>query len=117
MTGPQLDGATAAVLDVLLTAWDQKAELHGWEIMHRARRSGPSVYRALDRLEDTGWITATWEVLKAGEQRPRLRYYRLTADKVEAASAHVGRRVPGGVPRFRPGFGAGAGALLTGEAP
>src|SRR5688500_15112122 len=100
MTGPRLDGATTAVLDVLLDAWDQRTEVHGWQIMHRARRSGPSVYRALDRLEDSGWITATWEILGSGEQRPRLRYYRLTADKVEAARAHVEHHARGDVPRL-----------------
>jgi DNA-binding PadR family transcriptional regulator len=108
MTGPQLDGATAAVLDVLLTAWDQKAELHGWEIMHRTRRPGPSVYRALDRLERAGWITATWEVLKGGEQRPRVRYYRITADKVEAARAQRDHSVRAGVRPLLPRFGFGA---------
>lgn len=114
MTGPRLDGATAAVLDVLLEAWDQKAELHGWEIMHRARRSGPSVYRALDRLEEAGWVSTTWEALPRGEQRPRLRYYRITADKVEAARAHLHQYSRDTMRRFRPQFGFGP--ALTGEA-
>jgi PadR family transcriptional regulator PadR len=108
MTGPRLDGATIAVLDVLLNAWDQKAELHGWEIMHRSGKSGPSAYRALDRLEESGWITATWEVLKGGERRPRLRYYRITADKVDAARAHVEQRSRDGLQRLRPQLGFGA---------
>jgi hypothetical protein len=54
LAGPQLDDATTAVLNVLLDAWEHRAELHAWEIMPRSRRPGPSVYRALDRLEGTG---------------------------------------------------------------
>jgi PadR family transcriptional regulator len=113
MTAPRLDAATIAVLDVLLDAWDQKADLHGWEIMHRTRKSGPSAYRALDRLEEAGWVTATWEVLKGGEQRPRLRYYRITADKVDAARAHIERYAREGLRRLRPQWGLSATA--TGE--
>jgi PadR family transcriptional regulator PadR len=108
MTGPRFDGATTAVLDVLLDAFDQRVEVHGWQIMHRARRSGPSVYRALDRLEESGWVTATWEVLKGGEQRPRLRFYRITADRVEAARAHVEHHARDRVRRLSPRFGFGA---------
>jgi DNA-binding PadR family transcriptional regulator len=71
------------------------------------RQSGPTVYRVLDRLEDAGWITGSWEVLPAGQNRPRRRYYRLTAAGVEAARAQ--RPVPAVPParrlRPQPGFG------------
>ncbi|MET8154130.1 PadR family transcriptional regulator [Actinoplanes sp. NPDC049668] len=104
MAGSMVDGALVAVLDVLLDAWDGQAEIHGWEIMHRTRRSGPSVYRALDKLEEMGWITASWEELKAGEQRPRLRYYRIVAEKVDLARARTaGHNRPS--PRLRPRYG------------
>jgi PadR family transcriptional regulator len=76
-----MDGATVDVLGLLLQAWEDDTELHGWLIMRALRRSGPSVYRALDRLEDAGWVTASWEALGAGEKRPRRRFYRLTANR------------------------------------
>jgi DNA-binding PadR family transcriptional regulator len=77
------------VLALLLQAWEDKIEPHGWQIMRSVRRSGPAVYRALDRLEGAGWITASWEVLPAVQQRPRRRHYRLTAAGVEAARAQL----------------------------
>jgi DNA-binding PadR family transcriptional regulator len=76
MAPPRLTGAMVDVLALLLQAWDEKAEVHGWLIMKSLRRSGPTVYRVLDRLEDAGWIAGSWEVLPPGESRPRRRYYR-----------------------------------------
>src|SRR5689334_11927889 len=52
---------TRAMLDVLallLQAWEDKTDLHGWSIMKSVHRSGPVVYGVLDRLEDAGWISA-----------------------------------------------------------
>jgi PadR family transcriptional regulator len=103
MSGPRMDGATVDVLGLLLQAWEDDADLHGWLIMRALRRSGPSVYRALDRLEDAGWVTASWETLAAGDKRPRLRFYRLTADKVDAARSRLARRTGA----FRPPYGLG----------
>src|SRR5690242_311965 len=106
MPPPRLNGPMLDVLALLLQAWEDRTEVHGWLIMKSVRRSGPSVYRVLDRLEDAGWITGSWESLPPRQDRPRRRYYRLTADGVEAAR----RRVTAPVPRPRtvrpePGFG------------
>jgi Transcriptional regulator PadR-like family len=56
VTGPLLD-----VLETFLRAWQNNEDLHGWTIMKRVRRSGPTVYGVLDRLEDAGWIDGHWE--------------------------------------------------------
>jgi len=56
VTGPLLD-----LLEVFLQAFSEDAELHGWAITKATKRSGPTVYGVLDRLEDTGWITGHWE--------------------------------------------------------
>lgn len=87
MAPPRLTGVIADVLALLTQARDDEVEVHGWLVMKSVRHTGPTVYRALDRLEDAGWIAGSWEVLPAGENRPRRRYYRLTASGVEAAAA------------------------------
>jgi PadR family transcriptional regulator PadR len=80
VTSPLLD-----VLEVLVRADNDKAELHGWAIMKAAKRSGPTVYGVLDRLEDDGWITGQWEAQHPDSNKPRRRFYRLTAAGVTAA--------------------------------
>jgi PadR family transcriptional regulator, regulatory protein PadR len=72
-TGPLLD-----VSSRLLRADAQGEDLHGWQIMKDTKRTGPTVYGVLDRLEDLGWITSYWEAQQPDENRPRRRLYRLT---------------------------------------
>ncbi|MGN9777068.1 helix-turn-helix transcriptional regulator [Micromonospora sp. H33] len=108
MARPRITSALLDVLGLLLEAWDQQTEVHGWQIMRSVRRSGPTVYAVLDQLEDAGWITGTWQPLPAGAPaRPRRRYYRLTASGAEAARREVlaPARVPPPRPRPAPGFG------------
>jgi DNA-binding PadR family transcriptional regulator len=73
---------TQPLLDVvkrLLWADTHGEELHGWQIMKDTKRTGPTVYGVLDRLEDDlQWITSYWEDLQPDENRPRRRLYRLT---------------------------------------
>jgi PadR family transcriptional regulator PadR len=80
VTRPLLD-----VLEVLLQALDDGDELHGWAIMKRVQRSGPTVYGVLDRLEDAGWVTGRWEDQPVEPNRPRRRLYLLTPPGVRAA--------------------------------
>jgi PadR family transcriptional regulator PadR len=115
MTEPELDSVTLDVLNLLLSAWETKAEVHGWYIMNALKRSGPSVYRALDRLEEYGWINASWEVLPPGDERPRRRYYSLVADKAEAARSRTGLAQTNHRRSFRPLFGFGAGPRPVGN--
>ena len=82
-----ISGAMVDVLALLLQAWEDGTDVHGLMIMRSVRRSGPAVYKVLDRLEDRGWIDSHWEVLEPGEKRPRRRYYRLSASGAESASA------------------------------
>jgi PadR family transcriptional regulator PadR len=73
VTNPLLD-----VLDVFISALGSGSDLHGWAIMKAARRSGPTVYGVLDRLEDMGWITGEWEDRNPDLSKPRRRFYRIT---------------------------------------
>jgi PadR family transcriptional regulator len=59
--------------------------MHGWAIGERIQqmskdvlRVGPgSLYPALHKLEQTGWISAEWSVNEAGR---RIKFYRITKD-------------------------------------
>jgi DNA-binding PadR family transcriptional regulator len=74
VTNPLLD-----VLEVLLQAFDSHAgDLHGWAIMKATKRSGPTVYGVLDRLEDSGWISGRWEDENPEPGKPRRRFYSIT---------------------------------------
>ncbi|MDR7276712.1 hypothetical protein [Catenuloplanes atrovinosus] len=110
MATPTVTRTMAEVLGLLLQAWQEGSELHGWLIMRSLRRPGPAVYAALDALEDAGWTTATWEALPSGTRRARRRYYRLSAAGVEAARQHATLPEPER-PRWwrpQPGFGMAA---------
>jgi PadR family transcriptional regulator PadR len=75
---------TAAILAVLL-AKPLKAR-YGLEIAKEARLRSGTLYPALARLEQAGWITSEWEDIdEAAEGRRRRRYYRLTGEGVVAA--------------------------------
>jgi PadR family transcriptional regulator PadR len=88
VTGPLLD-----VLEEFLDAFAHGQELHGWEIMKRTKRSGPTVYGVLERLEDRGWIVGSWEEQPADANTPRRRYYRLTPNgKAFAEQTIIQRR-------------------------
>jgi PadR family transcriptional regulator, regulatory protein PadR len=95
VTGPLLD-----VLDVLLAV---DGEPHGWAIMRAVRRSGPTVYGVLDRLEGMGWVDGRWED-SPEPGKPRRRLYRLTGHGAAAARQLLTERRPTAIsPRLRPG--------------
>jgi PadR family transcriptional regulator, regulatory protein PadR len=94
VTGPLLD-----VMEALLRAFDDNAELHGWAILKATKRAGPTVYGVLDRLEDAGWITGRWEAQHPQANKPRRRLYRLTPNGVAAARRLLAERRPDS---FRP---------------
>jgi PadR family transcriptional regulator, regulatory protein PadR len=89
ITQPLLD-----VLEVLLRAFDDPdMQLHGYAIMRVTRRSGPTIYGVLDRLEDAKWVTGRWEEQEPDSTRPRRRLYRLTpSGAVEARKLLAERR-------------------------
>ena len=80
MKGPiRVTNSLLDVLEVLLQAFDSRAgDLHGWAIMRATKRSGPTVYGVLDRLEDLDWISGRWEDENPEPGKPRRRFYSLT---------------------------------------
>ena len=72
-------------LDLLILKTLALGPLHGWGISKRIRQLSSdvlsvgqgSLYPALYRLEDRGWIDAEWGISPEGR---RAKFYRLTAD-------------------------------------
>lgn len=103
VTGPLLD-----VLEILLEALGDDAELHGWAIAKTARLSGPTVYGVIDRLEVAGWVGGRWETENPQPGKPRRRLYRLTPTGASATRELLAARRPrrtGGAVKPRPAFG------------
>jgi DNA-binding PadR family transcriptional regulator len=93
-------------VEAFLQAFDENTELHGWAITKAVKRSGPTVYGVLDRLEDAAWITGRWEVRHLEPNKPRRRFYRLTPTGVAAVRALLAERRPevwNPLPRPAPG--------------
>ena len=71
-------------LDLLILKSLSLEPMHGWGISQRIEQISQNVlqvnpgslYPALERLQDRGWITAEWDVT---ENNRRAKYYRLTA--------------------------------------
>jgi PadR family transcriptional regulator, regulatory protein PadR len=87
VTEPTLD-----VLEVLLQAHRDRRVVHGWEIKKVTRRSGPTVYGVIDRLEDASLIEGHWEHQGSSDTGPRRRFYRLTGAGVAVASKLIAER-------------------------
>ena len=70
-------------LDLLILTAVSGEPMHGWGISHRIRTTSNgvlevnqgSLYPALHRLENRGWLAAEW---RASENNRRAKYYRLT---------------------------------------
>ncbi|MEV5541998.1 PadR family transcriptional regulator [Saccharopolyspora shandongensis] len=107
ITDPLLD-----VLEVLLEAFRENRQPHGWAIMKAVGRSGPTVYGVLDRLEDAGWVTSQWEQQHPQDNKPRRRFYQLTPSGTTEATGLLARRRPTNPGRSqhqrRPDWGLGA---------
>ena len=83
----RVTAATLDVLELLLEAHRDGGDIHGWEIKKATRRSGPTVYGVIDRLEDAELIEGHWEDQDSQAKGPRRRYYRLTGAGVATACA------------------------------
>lgn len=76
-------------LDLLILKTLSLQPMHGWAIAQRLeqlsrdvlRVGQGSLYPALQRLEEKGWIDSEW---KASEQNRRVKYYELTSSGVRA---------------------------------
>ena len=78
-------------LDMLVLKALSLAPMHGWGITQRIGQitrnvlqvNPGSLYPALERLQDRGWIKADWDTTENGR---KAKYYRLTA----AGRKHLG---------------------------
>ncbi len=114
VTEPLLD-----VLEVLLWGLASGQAPHGWMIMKATKRTGPTVYGVLDRLEEAGWVEGTWEEQDSETSKPRRRLYRLTSSGTAGARALLAERRPQarrvhGAAKARPGFATFSGRLFQG---
>jgi DNA-binding PadR family transcriptional regulator len=102
---PRMTIPTQLVLEALLS--EPQRELYGMEIGELATLRSGTVHPILARLEGVGWLTSRWEdVDPQAEGRPARRYYRLTADGVQAARAALLRvHRPAALRRLRPSPG------------
>ena len=81
---PRKNDILQGTLALLVLKTLQQGPLHGWGItLHIERISNEalrveegSLYPALHRMEQDGWIAASWGI---SENNRRARYYRLTA--------------------------------------
>jgi PadR family transcriptional regulator, regulatory protein PadR len=84
--------ALRGALDLLVLKTLSLAPLHGWGISQRIEQLSAgvldanqgSLYPALQRLEQKGWIDSDWQLT---ENNRRARYYRLTAAGRRALTA------------------------------
>ena len=89
---PSNNEALRGALDLLVLKTLSLAPLHGWGISQRIEQLSAgvldanqgSLYPALQRLEQKGWIDSDWQLT---ENNRRARYYRLTAAGRRALSA------------------------------
>ena len=66
---------------------------YGFDIMEMTGLPGGTVYPALRRLEDMGYVLSKWEkqAIAQKEQRPPRRYYEMTDEGKEALQEAVKR--------------------------
>lgn len=82
---PQPNDVVRGTLDLLILKALSLEPMHGWAIAQRleqlsrdALRVGQgSLYPALQRLEEKGWIESAW---RATEENRRAKYYELTPE-------------------------------------
>lgn len=83
-----LSHSAAAILQALANGYQ-----YGFDIMDITGLPSGTVYPALRRLEETGFIDSKWEKpgIAQREQRPPRKYYDLTPDGKEALAEAVKR--------------------------
>ena len=83
MTRHPVPDLLPGTLDLLILRTLQTASLHGWAISERIQQISEdvlqinqgSLYPALHRLEQQGWIDSEWD---ASDNNRQAKYYRLT---------------------------------------
>ena len=82
---PRITVPVAAVLAALLAEPD--AERYGLDLIGQTGLPSGTLYPLLTRLQQAGWVEASWEQIDpAAAGRPARRYYRLTPTGVQAAT-------------------------------
>jgi len=79
---------TPATVDVLSVLLDAGKPCWGLLVIKSSGRPAGSVYPILERLEQSGWLTSSWED-DPSRVGPRRRYYELTGEGATAARATV----------------------------
>ena len=93
---PKADSLQGSLDLLVLKVLSRRPGLHGYAIMSAIkersrevlRADEGSLYPALHRMEEAGWLRAQW---MAKDQRQRLRVYRLTAEGERQLSAEESR--------------------------
>ncbi|MCC6536502.1 MAG: PadR family transcriptional regulator [Bryobacterales bacterium] len=103
---PRTDTLQGALALLALKILSRRGPLHGYAIMSAIQEVSAdvlrveegSLYPALHRMEESGWIVAEWVAAEAG---PRKRVYRLTAAGRKQLAAEEDRwlAVTGGIQR------------------
>src|SRR3954469_25322288 len=103
--GPRMTIPTQLVLEALLHG--SARELYGLGIGELPGLRSGTVHPILARLEGLGWLTSRWEQIDPQtEGRPPRRYYRITADGVQAAQVALAKAYrPASARRLRPQVG------------
>ena len=80
--------ATATILNAVSNGY-----LYGFDIVDMTGMPGGTVYPALRRLEEAGYLTSTWEKesVALAELRPRRKYYEMTRSGRDAFAEAVKR--------------------------
>ena len=80
--------ATAAILNAVSNGYS-----FGFDIVDATGMPGGTVYPALRRLEDAGYVSSTWEKERVAkeEARPRRKYYEITRTGREVLAEAVKR--------------------------
>ncbi len=82
--------STQLVLQAMLT--DPGTEMYGLQICQAVELPSGTIHPILARLEGCGWLESRWEDIDPEKEgRPRRRYYRLSSEGVEHASAALAR--------------------------
>jgi PadR family transcriptional regulator PadR len=99
---------TAVIMDVLdvLTSSPSDNPAWGLRLCEQTGHGPGTIYPALDRLLQAGWITDHWEEPPPAD-RPRRRYYTVTAEGRAAYHEAVAARSARRAAWARPGLRAG----------
>jgi DNA-binding PadR family transcriptional regulator len=73
--------------------------------MKATKRSGPTVYGVLDRLEDANWVSGRWEEENPEPGKPRRRLYSITPTGLTGSREILRERRPQALCRRQPTLG------------